>query len=141
MIKKIQGKTKKIQGKAGERRLVDDLDNKLDAVGFPVRMQSGEGVDDRFHLLGEGCGVLFGFVLFSLFLPPADSVCVLVASVVGHVDDVGSLKLEMVVIDGELTAVETFGGKDGDGFGFSSVGDFEDTSLDGFFLEAQGAQF
>ena len=104
-------------------------------------MQSGEGVDDRFHLLGEGCGVLFGFVLFSLFLPPADSVCVLVAAVVGHVDDVGSLKLEMVVIDGELTAVETFGGKDSDGFGFSGAGDFEDTSLDGFFLEAQGAQF
>ena len=112
----------------------------MDFVGLVVGVLVDEALDVAVHERGAGFGLVLEVLFFLVFGAPFDGVFVLVGAEVGEIEDVGSLELEVVVIDGELTAVETFGGKDSDGFGFSSVGDFEDTSLDGFFLEAQGAQ-
>ena len=121
--------------------LIEDFDGELDFVGLVVGVLVDEALDVAVHERGAGLGLVLEVLFFLVFGAPFDGVFVLVGAEVGEIEDVGSLELEVVVVDGELTAVETFGGKDSDGFGFSSVGDFEDTSLDGFFLEAQGAQF
>ena len=121
--------------------LVDNLHREFDVVGGPIGVRGDEAVGDTFHLTRQGGLVLAALLFLFVLLPPADGILTFVAAVVGHVDDIGALELEGAEVgDGELAAVFTFGGKDGDGFVCSSVGDRIDLSLDGFLLGAQFAQ-
>ena len=121
--------------------LIEDFDGEFDVVGSPIGVRGDEAVGDTFHLTRQSGLVLAALLFLFVLLPPADGIFTFVAVVVGHVDDVGALELEGAEVgDGELAAVFSFGGKDGDGFGGGGVGNGIDTSLEGFFLVAQFAQ-
>ena len=121
--------------------LIEDFDGEFDVVGSPIGVRGDEAVGDTFHLARQSGLVLAALLFLLVLLPPADGILAFIAVVVGHVDDIGALELESADVgDGELAAVFSFGGKDGDGFGGGSVRDRIDLSLEGFFLGAQVAQ-
>ena len=121
--------------------LVDDLEGEFDLVGLFVGVEFGESLEES----GHACGTSLDEVLKAQFLfgfrSPVNGFFALVFVVVGEVEDVGALELELAHAgDVELTAVEALVGKISNGFFGGGVNDLVYLRLDGFLLVAQGAQ-
>ena len=121
--------------------LVDTLDRQFDLVGLFVGVELFEGLNVAGHDRGAGFDAVLLFDLLAGILAPFDRLLLRVLVVVGEVENVGALELEGADAgDFELTAVEALFGKAGNGFVGSSVNNLVYLSLDGFLLDAQGAQ-
>ena len=119
----------------------DDFDGELDFVGLFVGIEFDEGLDVAGHEGSTGFDEVLLLDFFASVLAPFDGLLLFVLVVVSEIEDIGTLELEgSYSFDLELTAVEAFGCKDGDGFVGCLGGYFVDTSLNGFLLDAQGAQ-
>ena len=119
----------------------DAFDGEFDVIGLFVGVEFDEGFEETGHTCGAGFDCVLKAQFVFGFCSPFNGFFAFVLVVVGEVKDIGTLELEGAYsIDIELTAVEAFSGKDGDGFIGCLGADFVDTSLDGFFLGAQGAQ-
>ena len=121
--------------------LADDLEREFDLIRLFVGVELFEGLDVAGHERSAGFDAVLLFDLLAGILAPFDRLLLRVFVVVGEVEDVGALELELAHAEHfKLTAVEAMLGKAGDGFFGCGVNDLVYLSLDGFLLIAQGAQ-
>ena len=121
--------------------LADDLEREFDLIRLFVGVELFEGLDVAGHDRGAGFDEVLKAQFLLGFRSPVNGLFAFVLVVVGEVEDVGALELELAHAgDVELAAVEALFGKAGDGFFGCGVNDLVYLSLDGFLLDAQGAQ-
>ena len=119
----------------------DAFDGEFDVIGLFVGVEFDEGLEATGHAGGAGFDEVLKAQFVFGFCAPVDGFFAFVLVVVGKIEDIGTLELEGAYsFDIELTAVEAFLGEDGDGFVGGVREDRVNTSLEGFFLGAQGAQ-